>query len=194
MIQSGRLIIDRDTQWIIDDTRVAVPIGSVIFSLTMLYGFVKANGAVVLKSDYPRLAQYATRNNLWTTDPDTYTGLFGDIGDPNKFKLPNYVDKYLLASDSSVGKYESDGLPNIEGQINNATYGLQFNNNLEGSSLTSNKISTYNGISLEPEHSGNAYTINYEQLKLDAARHNPIYGSSNKVRPASIRVIPLIKY
>ena len=39
--------------------------------------------------------------------------------------------------------------------------------------------------------SGGGYT---STVNLDASRSNPIYGASNTVQPASIKLIPILKY
>ena len=84
--------------WIIDDVRDGTPVGMVRASLYLPDGYIKANGATVLRADYPRLVNLADKHNLWTEDAANYPGLFG-VGDGlTTFTVPDYrgyFDRYL---------------------------------------------------------------------------------------------------
>lgn len=94
----GYLIPDGTVVWIIDDARDGTPVGMVRASLYLPDGYIKANGATVLRADYPRLVNLADKHNLWTEDAANYPGLFG-VGDGlTTFSVPDYrgyFDRYL---------------------------------------------------------------------------------------------------
>lgn len=63
-------------------------------------GWVKADGATVNRSDYPRLFKFAQDNELLTATPALYRGLFGEGDGTTTFTLPN-LETYFIRLDSS---------------------------------------------------------------------------------------------
>lgn len=92
------------------------PVGRVVADITLRQGYVKANGATVLRADYPRLVQFADVYSLWTDDPATYPAMYG-VGDgKTTMILPDMrgvVERYLddgKGYDASrvLGTYQQD--------------------------------------------------------------------------------------
>lgn len=96
-----------------------------------------------------------------------------------------------VSNSDGIGKYESDGLPNITGNIsNNSEYGLldnraiyQYITNGAFGKIQTNKTLHYSNVNME-------YACN---LDFDASRSNAIYGASDEVRPKTMYGIWVIK-
>lgn len=164
---------------------------------------MKLNGAVVLRSDYPRLVKFVIDNNLWSDEDD---GLFGMQGDPIQMKVPNLVEKFTQFSNTDIGKTELPGLPNIEGKVSSSSgYGLWWGAQLEPASNRELYVPIDSALTLSNEailgHTSDAAPlptassgVNNNTIRFNATRHNPIYGRSSTVQPPSVRLIPMIKY
>ena len=55
MTKAGQLITDGSATWILDDVRDGARVGDIILRPTLRDGYIKANGATVKASEYPRL-------------------------------------------------------------------------------------------------------------------------------------------
>lgn len=144
-------------------------------------GYVKANGATVIRTDYPNLVAYANNNNLWTSNPDIEPWKFG-VGDGNTTMiLPNYLNRVLQGGDSPA--VLAAGLPNITGQY----YAVV------GGGITVNGAFTGSWADSSGQTSGGG-GYNRVHLVVDASKSNVIYGASNTVQPPAIVLIPQIKY
>lgn len=140
----------------------ACPIGSIIPYLggDVPYGWLLANGASVLRSQYNKLfALIGTK--------------FGAV-DEAHFNLPNLHHRFIEGTTllSEVGSYVEAGLPNIEGALTwiqatntqatqNGALFWRTNSNVQGQSKT---LTT---------------SDNKADIGFSAQRHNPIYDSSN---------------
>lgn len=146
-------------------------------------GYVKANGATVIRTDYPNLVTYANNNNLWTSDPYIEPWKFG-VGDGNTTMiLPNYLNRVLQGGDSPA--VLAAGLPNIQGTLT----GLAYRNNYYGVGTGVFSTSRSGGQS--------ALTLDgvaNDLINFNATNSNSIYGASNTVQPPAIVLIPQIKY
>lgn len=65
MADVGQYIKDGAVTWLVTDVRDVAGAGDVRFYPYLKDGFVLANGAEVLRADYPRLIDFATKHNLW---------------------------------------------------------------------------------------------------------------------------------
>ena len=156
----------------------ACPIGSIIPYLggDVPYGWLLANGASVLRSQYNKLfALIGTK--------------FGAV-DEAHFNLPNLHHRFIegTTSLSEVGSYVEAGLPNIEGNLQTIN-GWIFSD-------------TYGAIS----KLGGVDTTNIVQLRAQETRpkspgiafsaqaSNSIYGSASTVQTAAMFVQCLIRY
>ena len=185
MVQNGGVILtDGTVVWIIDDLRDGTPVGAVRGSLYLPAGYVKANGATVQRSDYPRLVALADRHNLWTDDTAANAGLFGRGDGTTTMVLPNWTDRMVQMAMDSAGASVAAGLPNITG----ATAGFAYNDIAQSGALTIKEKSNV-GLS-----GGYDKSFLRTLVGFDASRYNPIYGASTTVQPPVIKLIPIIKY
>lgn len=168
----GVLITDGSVIWILDDLRDGTPVGAVRGSLYLPAGYVKANGATVQRTDYPRLVALADKHNLWTDDTAANAGLFGRSDGAATMVLPNWMEVEGYANDN-IGRYIFPGAPEITGGYSRSgdhlNYGAPY--------------SPYGSISADSNH-----------VDFKASRSNPIYGRSDTVQSAAIKLIPIIRY
>lgn len=162
-------------------SELGTTIGDIFYRPFLMPGYVKANGATVIRTDYPNLVVYANDNNLWTSTPNTEPWKFG-VGDGNTTMiLPNYLNRVLQGGDSPA--VLEAGLPNITGQYYAVVGGgITVNGAFTGSWTDSSRQTS----------GGNGY--NRVHLVVDASKSNAIYGNSDTVQPPSIVLIPQIKY
>ena len=162
-------------------SELGTTIGDIFYRPLLMPGYVKANGATVIRTDYPNLVVYANDNNLWTSTPNTEPWKFG-VGDGNTTMiLPNYLNRVLQGGDSPA--VLSAGLPNITGQY----YAVV------GGGITVNGAFTGSWADSSGQTSGGG-GYNRVHLVVDASKSNAIYGASNTVQPPAIVLIPQIKY
>lgn len=152
----------------------ACPIGSIIPYLggDVPYGWLLANGASVLRSQYNKLfALIGTK--------------FGAV-DEAHFNLPNLHHRFIegTTSLSEVGSYVEAGLPNNWGAFT-VQYG--FLSTANGAFAVESQVSTNVSAS---SSGGNKYEV----ANYSAQRGNAIYGASTTVQVASIRMYCLIRY
>ena len=181
-IENGGVIIhDGTAVWIIDDLRDGTPVGAVRGSLYLPAGYVKCNGATVQRADYPRLVALADKHNLWTDNVNANVGLFGRGDSVATMVLPNWTDRMVQLAGYGAGATVAAGLPNITGHSAN---GAVMVGGGGGAFYTTPTAWYWSG-------SGDLlrYTINF-----DASKSSHIYGASETVQPAAIKLIPVIRY
>ena len=180
------MVTDGTVVWIIDDLRDGTPVGAVRGSLYLPAGYVKCNGATVQRADYPRLVALAERYNLWTGDVTANAGLFGRGDGTATMVLPNWTDRMVQLAGDSAGAAVAAGLPNITGQsFSFHEYAFDLR---KGAFTKSTKDAGY-------AMAGNgAIRYNHVNVRFDASDSNPIYGASETVQPAAIKLIPIIRY
>ena len=178
------MVTDGTVVWIIDDLRDGTPVGAVRGSLYLPAGYVKANGATVQRSGYPRLVALADKHNLWTDDTAANAGLFGRGDGAATMVLPNWTDRMVQLAGDGAGASVAAGLPNITG----ATAGFTYNDLAQSGALTIKEKSNV-GLSGGYDNSFLRTLVGF-----DASRSNPIYGASTTVQPPAIKLIPIIKY
>ncbi|WP_314447831.1 phage tail protein [Selenomonas artemidis] len=185
-LENGGVIIhDGTAVWIVDDIRDGTPVGAVRGSLYLPAGYVKANGATVQRADYPRLVALADRYHLWTDDTAANAGLFGRGDGTATIVLPNWTDRMVQLAGDSAGATVAAGLPNITGHMDyDAAGNLEYT---ENGCLSTDKDKSSTGTR------GNALDL-YRGIHIDASRSNSIYGRSDTVQPAAIKLIPIIRY
>lgn len=154
----------------------ACPVGSIIPYLggEVPYGWLLANGASVLRTQYQKL--------------------FGVIGtkfgasDEAHFNLPNLHHRFIEGTTtlSEVGSYVEAGLPNNSGSFSylyttDAGWTGGFQNLNSGKDIGwTTSVSTVAPI----------YNVT---LGFNASWSNPIYGASNTNQPSAIRVLSLVR-
>lgn len=159
-----------------------VSVGDVAFRYKLAPGWVKANGATVKRSDYPKLVQFATDNDLFTSSPTSNPQLFGQGDGNTTFILPDLRNRFIEGGDT-IG-VKSAGLPNITGTTK-LNGGPWYTANMDSGALYQEEIHSSDSSG----RNSNGLSINF-----DASRSNSIYGASDTVQPAAIVLIPQIKY
>lgn len=180
MTKAGQLITDGDVVWIIDDVRDGARVGDIILRPTLRDGYIKANGATVKASEYPRLLAWVQESNMAITAEQYKTDCSKYVydGAQDKLTLPNMTGRVLQGGE--IVKSVEAGLPNITGYFGNT----EETSHISGGAFI--EISTSSGASGD-----NRGGINW---KFDASRANPIYGSSDTVQPPALSLIAQIKY
>lgn len=185
MTKAGQLITDGNAVWILDDVRDGARVGDIILRPTLRDGYIKANGATVKASEYPRLLAWVQESNM-TVTPEQYTQdcskYVYDSG-ADKLTLPNAVGRVLQGGES-VKSVEA-GLPNIKGDIDydhSGNYSYQNNG-----CVSTGKYQAPTGAA------GNSTNL-YRGIVIDASKSNPIYGAADTVQPPAITLIAQIKY
>lgn len=194
--EAGQYATDGTAVFILDDIRDGNLVGTIIPSLIVRPGYIKANGGIVSRQDYPRLVKWIGDNNLWTDNPTDKMGMFGKGDGTTTFQLPNYDGGRWLnfnAENAYAGDTLAEGLPDLQGQINMHGDGADDNagtpiNAVSGVFIENRKKNTY----LNYGDSVGAGSVS--DILFKASAYNPIYGNANEVRPRSIVMLPIIKY
>ena len=191
MTKAGQLITDGGAVWIIDDVRDGARVGDIIMRPTLRDGYIKANGATVKASEYPRLLAWVQESNM-TVTAEQYTQdcskyVYDRAADT--LTLPNMTGRALMGGES-VKSVEA-GLPNIEGSFwPLGDYDESTPNNVrqgtEGAFYAQGR--TYGQGLAERGIADNARAM------FDASKSNPIYGASSTVQPPALTMIAQIKY
>lgn len=166
-----------------------IAIGDVVYRPYLRQGYVKANGATVNRSDYPRLVDFANQNNLWTNSPNTEPWKFGRGNGSTTMVLPNYIGRFIQGGDTPI-THEA-GLPNIIGGYNGDRFGYYHTGNAEGAFCQTTN-NTNNGYAAQSDDRLSRNDGIY--LKFNASDSNPIYGNSLTVQPPAIVLIPQLRY
>ena len=187
-VKAGKLIQDGTLTWILDDVRDGARVGDIILRPTLRDGFIKANGATVRASEYPRLLAWVREAGMTVTAEQYHTDCSKYVYDEaqDKLTLPNVTGRVLMGGEN-VKSVEA-GLPNIKGRIAPISETFTIAQSDEKSALYRSDIApvseTYSG-----GDQSSAGTLSF-----DASRTNPIYGRSESVQPPAITLIAQIKY
>lgn len=101
------------------------------------------------------------------------------------FRVPKLLDYARGAVQESVGEYEDDGLPNIEG----VAEGIRRVDNLQSednSALFWDVLNFTYGFTDTPKTAA-------ADIAIDASRSNPIYGNATEVRPKTMLGLYVVK-
>lgn len=175
-------MVDGTALWIVDDVRDGLQVGGLECSYILRAGRIKANGALLQRSDYPRLTQFIIDNpNISTTEADwvqSYNKHQFTRGDGSTtIRVPDLRGKWLQMADS-VGALAA-GLPNITGNA--------------GITISSGGTGVFaDGVYITQVPGGNG-TSGWS-IVFNASRGNSIYGNSDTVQPPSTKLIAQIKY
>ena len=90
------------------------------------------------------------------------------------------------------------GLPNInfgyDGRFYVGSWKLKGQSIRVGETLTSDQGVTIKIDDVEYTYSSGAGSVIGGKIAFDASKSNPIYGASDTVQPAAIKLIPIIRY
>ena len=189
----GVIIHDGTTVWIVDDLRDGTPVGAVRGSLYLPAGYIKANGATVQRADYPRLVALADKHSLWTDDVTANAGLFGRGDGASTMVLPNWTDRMVQLAGAGAGATVVAGLPNITGKVGVLDASGGGLGVLEGAFNKYEENQPSNFVRQSGEFGLNLIAPGVN-AHFDASRSSPVYGASNTVQPAAIKLIPVIRY
>ena len=196
--KAGQLIQDGAAVWIIDDVRDGARVGDIILRPTLRDGYIKANGATVKASEYPRLLAWVRESNMTVTAEQYAQDCSKYVYDvaQDKLTLPNATGRVLQGGE--MVKSVEAGLPNITGEWSvkkeyKTFAGVQLLAELEiderGALYVAEK-GERNGIPDYPAIHQNAPIA----IGFDASKSNPIYGRSETVQPPAISLIAQIKF
>ncbi|WP_440336302.1 hypothetical protein [Megasphaera sp.] len=181
-MKAGQYITDGTAIFILDDVRDGNRVGDIVLKPTLNDGYIKANGATVKASEYPRLLKFAQDNNLCVSDSEwsnnSATKYVYDAS-ADTLKVPNAMGRVLQGEDELITK--SAGLPNITGTI------------MSGDNVAGN----FSGAFYYDKHTGDHLDGgNYGRTRggFDASRCSAIYGNSDTVQPPACCLIAQIKY
>ena len=196
---AGQYITDGTAIFILDDVRDGNRVGDIVLKSVLNDGYIKANGATVKASEYPRLLKFARDNNLCVSNSEWMTNSATKYvydASADTLKVPDVVGRVLQGGNELTTK--SAGLPNIKGTTTFRTLANDTNNLiLDGENnptgpfykTTENWSGNHDALSVLSRS-------NYkkERLNMDASRSNSVYGNSNTVQPPACCLIAQIKY
>ena len=188
--KAGQLITDGGVTWIVDDVRDGARVGDIILRPTLRDGYIKANGATVKASEYPRLLAWVQEAGMIVTAEQYAKDCSKYVYDAarDKLTLPNMTGRVLMGGET-VKSVEA-GLPNITGLMYVISETFATNAySAEGSALY--KHSTEPKRHQTPVQTDESIT---GTLGFDASKSNPIYGRSDTVQLPAITMIAQIKY
>lgn len=187
MTQAGQIITIGTAKFIVDDIRDGHRVGDIALRYTLRDGFIKLNGATVLREDYPRLVQWVDDNNLWTSD-SAALGLFG-VGDGlTTMRLPDFRNRFLEGVDSNGGAAVGAGVPNITGNV------AYINSNINNANTySSGALFWYQNNNPTAPNASSGGNVSAD-IYFNASKSNSLYGNSDTVQPAAVRLIAQIKY
>ena len=122
-MKAGQYRTDGTAIFILDDVRDGNRVGDIVLKPTLNDGYIKANGATVKASEYPRLLKFAQDNNLCVSDSEWNTNSatkYVYAASADTLKIPNAMGRVLQGEDELITK--SAGLPNITGTIVSGDY------------------------------------------------------------------------
>ena len=164
------------------------PAGWLSWQDTLHYRCVKANGATVLRSDYPSLVKYATDNNLWTSDSATEKLKYG-VGDGSTtMALPDWTGLVPQCGIFSGVPLEA-GLPNITGYFDGSLRNTGIPFKASGSFYTDGTAGTLGNVSDIISDSEYSRKVNFSATKSSA-----VYGKSDKVQSPAGELVAQIYY
>ena len=116
-MKAGQLITDGNAVWIVDDVRDGARVGDIILRPTLRDGFVKANGATVKASEYPRLLAWVQEAGMTVTAEQYKTDCSKYVYDraADTLTLPDATGRVLMGGERA--KSVEAGLPNITGEL-----------------------------------------------------------------------------
>lgn len=198
--EAGQYITDGMSVFILDDVRDGTTVGSIRGSLYLPKGYIKANGATVNRSDYPRLVKWINDNNLWTDDTTNNAGLFGKGDGNSTFVLPDYRERIPQYTEENIGAKRNAGLPNITGELAGMLIADRGEGTFRGAFVYGGLNNPNDGNNDGTNGNGDAagyntsYTGKLISFKFDAHSSNNIYASSETVQPPAVNVIPILRY
>lgn len=191
-MKAGQYITDGTAIFIIDDVRDGNRVGDIVLKPTLNDGYIKANGATVKASEYPRLLKFVQDNNLCVSDSEwranSATKYVYDAS-ADTLKVPNAIGRVLQGEDALATK--TPGLPNIFGVLVGPKWVGWIHDYLSGAFAELHQQETLGSL---PPASEVLNTGTAGGVAFSAQLSNPIYGASDTVQPPACCLIAQIKY
>lgn len=110
LASTGQLMTDGTVKWLVLDLRDSAPVGTYKTDVVQRKGWLKANGAEVNRTDYPRLWAWVQANSLSVTATNIASnpGKFGEGDGSTTFTLPNFEDYFVRYSFTRVSGHKQD--------------------------------------------------------------------------------------
>lgn len=178
-----------------------VPTGTIL-SYTMntdnfkLPGYIVANGAELMRSEYSDLFNWASANKLIVSQsqiPTTAHAYYGDGDGKTTFTIPDLRGVFMRNADLSSNRggatpctYQADGLPNITGQFD------MFSG--RAAIIANSATGAFSSATSIGAGSHSDYSKGHKNVYFNASKSNAIYGNSDYVQPKSVSIIPILKY
>lgn len=156
-------------------------------------GYVKADGSLLNRVDYPVLFEYVQENELLLTEADWVNGMQGMYAEGDgvdTFRVPDLRGQFLrclddgagVDADRAMGSQQEDAIRNITGSV------YPFGHQIGGpeGAFCQGRIITGNCVA-----AGSTPGYNHFQVKFDASQVVPI---AEENRPKNIALIAQIKY
>ena len=185
---AGQYITDGTAVFILDDVRDGNRVGDIVLKPTLNKGYIKANGATVRASEYPRLLKFVQDNSLCVSDSEWGTNSATKYvydASADTLKVPNAMGRVLQGETALATK--NSGLPNITGYSALGGYTGKTDQSwgaLKKKVLTNN--ASFNTFT--------TYDTDLGTIYFDASVSNAIYGASDTVQPPACCLIAQIKY
>lgn len=190
-MKAGQYITDGTAIFILDDVRDGNRVGDIVLKPTLNDGYIKANGAIVKASEYPRLLKFAQDNNLCVSDSEwsnnSATKYVYDVS-ADTLKVPNVVGRVLQGA-TTVSTKEA-GLPNITGWIGDSYGDTGMFWGVGGAFYGEREANPHTRI----VGLNQSVTSITGETQFSANRSNNIYGNSDTVQPPACCLIAQIKY
>lgn len=187
-MKAGQYITDGTAVFILDDVRDGNRVGDIVLKPILNEGYIKANGATVKASEYPRLLKFAQDNSLCVSDSEwsanSATKYVYDAS-ADTLKVPNVMGRVLQGEDALATK--TAGLPNIIGY--SALGGYTGKTDKSWGAMKKNVLAQNAGFTTYGTPDTDLSTVYF-----DASGSNSIYGSSDTVQPPACCMIAQIKY
>lgn len=164
------------------------PVGTVMWlsGNTVPDGCLVADGAAVSRTTYAEL--FAVIGTTW-----------GKGNGSTTFGLPDMRNRFPEGA-QTAGGYNAPGLPKIKGTISFRTIADPSGNLIFGGSDTYPPTGSFYRTTQSWSGSHAALSTSMyspyaiEQLNMDASRSSSVYGNSDTVQPASVKLLPVIVY
>lgn len=188
---AGQYITDGTAIFILDDVRDGNRVGDIVLKPTLNDGYIKANGAIVKASEYPRLLKFAQDNNLCVSDADwndNSSTKYVYNQNTDILKVPSVVNRVLQGA-NTLNTIEA-GLPNITGSIATLVYIKLNDNQVQNGCFKGTKVNK-KVVDLVDAKNDSFFNTT---LAFTASDSNYIYGKSTTVQPPACCLIAQIKY